>query len=208
MTSNNLASESIAQIAFFVMGTNKLKLDFKELLNKEHPTENAYTKYAALVDEKVSRITPLPHTHVVVWTNKHGLSGKLDQITRFLTGVIPRGSAYKAKPFSFKTSHALDESRLEDIEASIHRGSALETLSSFTAGIFAWLFFLSIPLLPVLGLTFLSLTTVSFLGFWGSIYSLSTARYRFLPNELKDISADYWAIHSLTRAQSKENLSH
>lgn len=179
------------------MDIENLRQTFEGLLHQEHSTEDAYMKYASLVNEITTRNNPLPPTHEAIWTNKHGLSGDLDKITRILIAIVPKGSAYRSKPFSFKTRHALDHSTLEDIEASVHRGSALETLSSFTAGIFAWLFFLSIPLLPVLGLTFLSLTILSFIGFWGSIYGLSNARYRFLPNEFRNISADYWAIQSI-----------
>ena len=183
------------------MGDENLRKAFKAIRDEAPSMEEAYEKYAVLVDEKVNRNTHGEPTHVVTWTNKHGLNGRIDKITRLLIAIVPRQSA-RAKAFGFKTYHVLDQVTTEHIEVAVHKASAFETLSSFMAGIFAWLFFLSLPLVPVVGLTFLTLTGVSFFGFWGSIYSLSNARYRNLPGEFKDISADYWAIQTLTKVNS------
>jgi hypothetical protein len=184
------------------MRDGDLSQAFKEMLRKEHSVENAYTKYAELVDEKVNRKNTVDPTHVVTWTNKHGFSGRMDKITRLITSLLPRGSTSRSKPFSFKTYHVLTGNGLEEFNASIYRGAAIENVSSFLAGIFSWLFFLSIPLVPVVGTSFLLMTGISFFGFWAAIYSLSSARYRYLPSQLRDISADFWAVHSISGIES------
>ena len=180
------------------MEVGNLKETFKDIITKEDTIEKAYSKYAQMVDESVNRDSKSEATHLVVWTDQHGLRGKLDRITRSLIFFLKGAGRWRKKPFNFQSYHSLDEKGLEELEVANYRGSSIETLSSFMAGIFSWLFFLSLPLLPVIGATFLLLTGISFIGFWGCIYSLSSARNRNLPSPFQDISAGYWAISSIT----------
>ena len=183
------------------MESGNLKNAFREILRKEDSIEKAYTTYAELIDEKVNQQNLDNATHVIIWTNKHGLRGGLDRFTRSVITLFSRTRSSRTKPFNFKTYHSLDEVEFEALQAGLFRGSGVENLSSFLAGIFVWLFTLSIPVIPLVGATFLSLTCISFFVFLGSVYSLSSARYRYLPSEFRNIAADHWAVQTVTGIQ-------
>jgi hypothetical protein len=185
------------------MKSENLKTVFKEIRHRERPVEKAYSAYSEFVATTINLNNMDSATHEVTWSDRNGLRGNLDRLTRTLTVPFSNSSSFGAKPFNFSSYHSLNEGELNDLQAATYRGSQLEDFSSFLAGIFAWLFLLSIPMILIVGTTFSVLTCLCFLAFMGSIYSLSTARYRFLPQEFRNISADYWAISSIREVQSK-----
>jgi len=185
------------------MEVGNLKQTFKEIISKEDSIEKAYSKYAKLVDETVNQKVLGDASHRVTWTDQHGIRGRLDRITRSLIFFLRGAGGWRKESYNFETFHSLDENGVEALETANYRGSEIETLSGFMAGIFSWLFFLSLPMLPIIGVTFLLLTGISFIGFWGCIYSLSGARNRNLPTAFQGISAGYWAIASIKAVESK-----
>ena len=184
------------------METGDLKRNFNQLLKSEDDIEKAYGNYTKLVDDEVNQSSSEPPTHQICWIERNALKEKLDQMTFAIAQVFSRPPHSPSRVYKFETSHALSEEVLADLQDAVDRGDQIETLTSFLAGIFFWLFFLSIPLLPVLGTTFIILPIISCLIFSVSVLRLSSARYRYLPSLFRSISADHWGIKSIQEIKS------
>lgn len=186
------------QIALPIMESDNFKQTMQKLLEKESSVDEAYAAYAKLVEETHNLGRAEPATHEIVWGERSSRGNRIENILLSLARTFSKTPNSPIHSFHFKSLHTLGAQEIQVLRAEMARSVELENICSLSAGVSMWMLVLSLAMIPLVGTTGIVLSVVSVLMFIGAVYGISKAHYRFLPDEFRDISADYWCIREIT----------
>ncbi len=189
------------------MARSEFSNTLRNFLQSATSKEEAFEAYVSLIEKTINRPSETNPTHVITWSINNELKEYL------VGGLIGHWSKLIKKPvitekssFSFKTFHSFNDDQLKKLELAKEQCLQAEDFSKLLIGIFGWLFLVSLPAYPIVGSLSIYLAIFGIgVAVW-SLHRLSTVKYRYLPEDLRNISADYWTIKSFSETKFNEKI--
>ena len=186
------------EIASPNMESDNFKEALRTFLAKESSVDEAFSAYARFIEETHNSKHTTSATHEIVWGQRSSKGNRIENVLLFLARVFTKTPASPIDPFYFKSLHRLDAQAFQLLRAEMERGVELENICSLSAGVSMWMFVLSVAMTPFVGVTGVALTIASILIFIGAVVGISKSHVRFLPDEIRNVSADYWSIKEIS----------
>ena len=187
------------------MSKSEFRKTLRNYLRSSVSKEEAFEAYVSLIEKTINRPTEANPTHAITWSKSNEFK---EYLVRGLIGhwskLLKKPLITKKNSFSFKTYHSFNDDQLDKLELAKEHCLQTEDYLKVLIGIFAWLFLLSLPASLFVGWLSIYLAIFGIGVVLWSLYRLSTAKFRYLPEDLRQISADYWSIESLSETKIKK----
>lgn len=189
------------------MSSSESRKTLKNYLRSVTSKEEAFEAYVSQIEKSINPSSETNSTHVITWSNGNELKKYLAKgLMGHWSKLIKMPAIIEKRSFSYKTYHSFKADQLKRLEMAEEKRLQAEDFSKLLIGIFGWLILLSLTTYLIVGSLSIYLAIFGIVVVVWSLHRFSTAKYRYLPEDLRKISADYWAIKSISETNFNEKI--